>query len=80
MIQNVSVKLHHIEKIILIAHRDCGAYGGSVAFASPEAEKEAQTKDLQAARRILFERFPKITVRIFYAEINGENVEFQVIE
>ena len=79
-IQNVSVNLHHIEKIILIAHRDCGAYGGSTAFATPEAEKEAQTKDLQTAHKFLLERFPKISVNMFYAEIIGENVEFNPFE
>jgi hypothetical protein len=79
-IQNVSVSLHHIEKIILIAHRDCGAYGGSAAFSNPEAEKAAQAKDLQIARDILLKRFPEIIVSMFYAEIIGENVEFNPIE
>ena len=79
-IQNVSVNLHHIEKIILIAHRDCGAYGGSAAFSDPAVEKEAQTKDLQTAQKILLERFPKISVSMFYAEIVGEKVEFNPVE
>ncbi len=79
-IQNVSVNLHHIEKIILIAHRDCGAYGGSKAFTDAEAEKETQMKDLKTARNILMEKFPAINVKLFYAEIIGDNVEFKSVE
>lgn len=79
-IQNVSVNLHHIEKIVLIAHRDCGAYGGSKAFPSSEAERAIQEKELRIASGILLKRFPGITVTMFYMEINGENVEFQLVK
>ncbi|MFA5128640.1 MAG: carbonic anhydrase [Patescibacteria group bacterium] len=79
-LKNVSINLHHIEKIILIAHRDCGAYGGSVAFPDLATEEATQIKDLQTVRDILLEQFPKISVSMFYAEIIGENIEFNPVE
>ena len=59
-IGRVSVGLHHIGEIVLIAHRDCGAYGGSAAFPGPAEEKATQVEDLKIARGVLIERFPGI--------------------
>ncbi len=75
-IEKVSIGLHGAKEIILIAHRDCGAYGGSKKFGNPAEEKATQVEDLKIARGVLAERFPGITVTMFYAEITGEFVEF----
>lgn len=75
-IEKVSIGLHGAKETILVAHRDCGAYGGSKAFRNPAEEKAAQVEDLKIARGVLAERFPGITVVMFYAEITGDNVEF----
>lgn len=75
-IEKVSVGLHEVKELVLIAHRDCGAYGGSVAFPGPVEEKATQVEDLKLARGILNEKFPKIKVSMFYAEITGDNIEF----
>lgn len=78
-IERVSISLHHISEMILIAHRDCGAYGGSKAFPNPDIEKATQVEDLKLARRILLEKFPQLKVRMYYLEIIGNKVEFQSI-
>lgn len=75
-IERVSIGLHHIEEIVLVAHRDCGAYGGSAAFPGPAEEKATQVEDLKIARGVLNEKFPNIKVMMYYAEIAGEEVEF----
>jgi hypothetical protein len=78
-IERVSVGLHHVKELVLIAHRDCGAYGGSGFFDSKggaPAEKAAQVEDLKIARGVLLERFPETTIMMFYAEITGDKVEF----
>lgn len=75
-IERVSIGLHKIKEIVLIAHRDCGAYGGSAAFPGSAEEKATQVEDLKLARGILLERFPSMPVSMFYAEITGEFVEF----
>ena len=78
-IEKVSIGLHNIGQIVLIAHRDCGAYGGSKAFPNPEAEKTAQEKDLKVARGILREKFSSLEIKMYYLEIIGNNIEFQEI-
>lgn len=75
-IEKVSIGLHKVKELALIAHRDCGAYGGSAAFPGSAEEKATQVEDLKIARGVLLKRFPGITVSMFYAEITGEFVEF----
>ena len=79
-IEKVSIGLHHVKELVLIAHRDCGAYGGSAEFPNPATEKATQVEDLKIARGVLVERFPDITVSMFYAEINGDKVEFYPVK
>lgn len=79
-IERVSIGLHKIKEVILIAHRDCGAYGGSKAFSTPEAERATQEEDLKIARGILKERFPQLAVKLFYLEIIGDKIEFQPVK
>ncbi len=50
----ISLKLHHTPRVVLMNHSDCGAYGGLQAFKDDEAkEKEAHTKELQTAKGFL---------------------------
>jgi len=79
-IESVSVGLHHAREVILIAHRDCGAYGGSKAFSSPEAERATQEEDLKIAHGVLLEKFPQLAVKMYYLEIIGDGkIEFQSV-
>jgi carbonic anhydrase len=64
----ISVNLHHAERIYLINHQDCGAYG---SFSSPKEEKEKHVEDLEEARNFLSERFPNARIRIYYAELEA---------
>ena len=75
-IERVSIGLHHVSEMVLVAHRDCGAYGGSAAFKGPAEEKATQVEDLKLARGILNEKFPNLNVTVYYAEIALEHVEF----
>lgn len=83
-IEKVSLGLHHVKELVLIAHRDCGAYGGSKFFVDKgglAAEKEAQVEHLKLASNILQENLPGIAVSMYYLEIVGEDkVEFQQIK
>ena len=45
-----SVRLHGTKRVILMLHRDCGAYGGSKSFADTEAEKNELMKQLRQAQ------------------------------
>lgn len=79
-IEKVSLGLHHVPEVILIAHRDCGAYGGSKAFATKEEERAKQETDLKIARNILKQKFFELEVKMYYLEIVGESeVEFEEV-
>jgi carbonic anhydrase len=66
-----SVRLHGTKRIVLMLHRDCGAYGGSKSFAGSGAELEAQTANLAAAKALIQKEAPGIPVDVFFAEFDG---------
>jgi carbonic anhydrase len=60
----VSFKLHQIEKVVLINHEDCGAYGDSETV-----EKHAQ--DLKTAAEKIHSAYPNLEVKTFYLHLDG---------
>ncbi len=48
---DIAKNLHGIQKVIVVDHEDCGAYGGASSFESPEAEKEKHQDNVVLARR-----------------------------
>jgi carbonic anhydrase len=71
-----SMELHKSEVIYVIHHRDCGAYGGSSRFESPEIEFVFHEKQLKEADEII-KRFliktPAIK-KVFFDSVDGELV------
>ncbi|MBI3638510.1 hypothetical protein HY227_02095 [Candidatus Wolfebacteria bacterium] len=75
----ISQRLHHIKKIILVNHMDCGAYGGSAKFENLEAETEFHKSELEKAAKVILEKFPNMEiVKIFayYEEDKGKFLIF----
>lgn len=60
----VSKRLHHIKKVVLINHEDCGAYG---AAGTPEKH----TEDLKNAASNIKTQFPDLTVETCYLLLDG---------
>ncbi|MBI3572780.1 MAG: carbonic anhydrase [Candidatus Kerfeldbacteria bacterium] len=69
---DISKRLHAITDLYLINHRDCGAYGADLA-ADAVAETERHTSDLRAARKLVSQRFPDVTVHLLLAKLGGEH-------
>ncbi|UJS16319.1 MAG: hypothetical protein L3J17_10365 [Candidatus Jettenia sp.] len=66
----VSVRLHHVKRIIILGHQDCNAgYGGSKSFSEPAAEYKAICKDLKKARRLMRIRYPHLKVYLYYGTV-----------
>ncbi|MEM3086438.1 MAG: hypothetical protein QXO51_05415 [Halobacteria archaeon] len=65
----LSMKLHSPEEIVLMNHTDCGAYGGTTAFPSEEAETRAHLRDLAAARGLILSLHPGVAVRLLLARV-----------
>lgn len=83
LVQRISGLLHHIEKVAIINHADCGAYGGRKAFETIEKEQEAHVRDLCRAREILRETFnDQIEILLGYADLSkdGNEVIFSTVK
>lgn len=60
----VAYKLHHIKKVILINHEDCGAYGN-------KGHLDHHVRDLHHAAKTIKEHFPKLEIETYYLHLNG---------
>ena len=79
---SVTVELHHAEKIVIINHQDCGAYGGSAKFNNDEkAEQEFHENELKKAKDKILAKYPDKEIILIYAKLvdNKENIEFVVV-
>lgn len=60
----ISHRLHHIKKVILINHEDCGAYGET---GTPEKHAE----DLKNAAAKIKAQYPELEVEAYYLHLDG---------
>jgi hypothetical protein len=70
----IAFDLHAVDRVILINHQDCGAYGGSKAFPSLEKELEAHEIQLRHAVSVIRAKFPDKQIEAYMALISTENV------
>jgi len=61
----IAVRLHEIEKVVLINHEDCGAYGEAGNY-------QRHKMDLEEAERKVKALFPGLDVETYYLHMNGE--------
>lgn len=61
---DIAVRLHHIKKVVLINHEDCGAYGA-------ESTPEKHAQDLKNAASQIKEKYPDLEVETFYLHLDG---------
>ncbi len=77
---SLSHDLHHVKKVILMNHLDCGAYGGAKAFAAPEEEKIKHVADLKAAADLIKQKYPELELLPVIAKLeNNGTVSFEEI-
>lgn len=72
----ITVKKHGINRVSIINHEDCGAYGGSQAFASAAEEKEKHAKDLKLAKEVIGKKFSQIKIALYYAQKGAGNFQW----
>lgn len=75
----ISKRLHHIKKIVLINHYDCGAYGGNSAWASDAEQLAFQTEQLRQARNVLAGKYSDLEIISVFAEIAGDQLVLRQI-
>ena len=69
----ISKDLHHIKKVFLINHQNCGAYGAELQSGSPE-EIEKHHRDLLAVREELSVFFPDLQFSLFFVQFEKERL------
>ena len=74
----LSVKLHLINRVVIISHKDCGGYGGSASFGSEISEYETLCADLRKARALLIEKYPTLEVNLYLESLVREGTETKV--
>ena len=80
---SVPVELHHAEKIVIINHQDCGAYGGSAKWnGDDEAEQKFHEAELKKAKEKITVKYPDKEIILVYAKLvdDKENIEFVVVD
>lgn len=70
----LSVDLHQSKTIVLTMHRDCGAYGGSSAFANDHEQEFAHhTKVLADAAQVIHKVFAQFMIVTLFLELDVRN-------
>ncbi|MFP4160929.1 MAG: carbonic anhydrase [Ectothiorhodospira sp.] len=71
----ISIQLHHIHRVILLDHRDCGAYKtflGDSHTETPEREAETHAKYLKELARQIRMKQPELEVETLLMDLKGE--------
>lgn len=72
---DVAIKLHNIKKVIVLDHRDCGAYKvilGEDFAKDPGKEKSVHTDKLSALANRLKEKYPELEIELLLMDLAGE--------
>jgi carbonic anhydrase len=76
---DISDRLHHVKKVVLINHSDCGAYGGSDKFATTEDEIRFHGEELMKAAKVIREKFPHLEVNTMIALLSSQGDKWQAV-
>ena len=71
---DVAIQLHQVRKVMVIDHKDCGAYRvflGEAAVATPAKELEVHTLYLRKLRGLILKRHPKLEVELGLMGLDG---------
>ena len=72
----VSTKLHHANKLYIVNHSDCGAYK---ALNLGREEYSRHRKDMILARTKILKEFPRVSIKLFYAELQAGTEDIFII-
>ncbi len=68
----LSIKLHHTPRVILMNHSDCGGYGGLGAFDNNEHQESSfHQEELTKAKKLVQENFPNVRVDAIFVDFQG---------
>lgn len=65
----LSYRLHHIQKVIIIDHQDCSVYADKIdpnLSQNPTLEQETHTQYLSKAYWAIRDRYPNLNIELYY--------------
>lgn len=71
---DIAIKLHDIHTVIVMDHRDCGAYKvilGPSHMQSPNVERDVHAVQLRKLRSMVNEKYPQLKVETLLMALNG---------
>ena len=71
---DVAIQLHHVEEVVVLDHRDCGAYRlalGAEAVDTPEKETAAHADTIRRFAAEVRRRHPDLAVRGYLMALDG---------
>ncbi|MBI1735645.1 MAG: hypothetical protein HYR51_10755 [Candidatus Rokubacteria bacterium] len=71
---DVAIQLHHVQKVLVLDHRDCGAYKvilGEDFAKDPGKERETHAGQLRELRKRIQARYPQLAVELLLMSLDG---------
>jgi len=75
---DISKKLHNCQAVVLTAHIDCGAYGGSTAFENRQQEIERYKNEIEKAKKIINAKFPDLPIESYIVGLEHLDGEWKI--
>ncbi len=72
---DIAIKLHNIHTVIVMDHRDCGAYKvilGAEHAKDPKVERDTHTAQLKELKSMINEKHPKLKVEMLLMALDGK--------
>lgn len=78
---DVAIELHGIHEVIVVDHRDCGAYKlalGPESMATPELETAVHERTLKTFGQLVRTRYPGLGISAYLMALDGTVQQFEV--
>ncbi len=72
---DIAIKLHDIHTVMIMDHRDCGAYKvvlGEAHAKDPKTEKDTHSAQLKKLKGMIGQKYPKLKVETLLMGLNGK--------
>jgi hypothetical protein len=72
---DISQRLHHIERVIIFDHQDCGAYASKIdadLSLDQTHEQQVHADYLNRAYRAIKTRYPDLAVKLYFVRLDAE--------
>jgi carbonic anhydrase len=72
---DISYRLHHIKKVIILDHQDCAAFAYKIdpqLSADPALELKTHQESLSRAHWAIRDKYPDLNIELYFVNLNAE--------